>query len=272
MSRGDRGVDFVNIDGGEGGTGAAPMIFADSVALPVPDRVRRGLPPLRRGRPDRRRHLHRRRQARPARQRRRRLRARRRHGQRRPRGDDGDRLHPGAEVPHRPLPHRRRHPEPVANRGLDPTLKSVRARQLRQDAAARPAQGLRGGRRRAPRPDHRRRRRHHRRHSRSARRARPRSTATTPAGAAAGRRGWSREIDGDHGGAGRQPHGRDASAPRPDRLSVDARRAAPVLSWWLGQPRRARRGSRGPRGDVVLATVLRIARIRRVGLLRRRRA
>ncbi len=34
MSRGTRGVDFVNIDGGEGGTGAAPMIFADSVAYP----------------------------------------------------------------------------------------------------------------------------------------------------------------------------------------------------------------------------------------------
>ncbi len=34
MAAGDRGVDFVNIDGGEGGTGAAPMIFADSVAYP----------------------------------------------------------------------------------------------------------------------------------------------------------------------------------------------------------------------------------------------
>jgi glutamate synthase domain-containing protein 2 len=34
MSAGDRGVDFVNIDGGEGGTGAAPMIFSDSVSLP----------------------------------------------------------------------------------------------------------------------------------------------------------------------------------------------------------------------------------------------
>ena len=33
-SGGGRGVDFVNIDGGEGGTGAAPMIFADSVAFP----------------------------------------------------------------------------------------------------------------------------------------------------------------------------------------------------------------------------------------------
>lgn len=34
MAAGGRGVDFVNIDGGEGGTGAAPMIFADSVAYP----------------------------------------------------------------------------------------------------------------------------------------------------------------------------------------------------------------------------------------------
>ncbi|MEZ0094389.1 FMN-binding glutamate synthase family protein [Streptacidiphilus sp. EB129] len=34
MARGDRGVDFVTIDGGEGGTGAAPRMFADSVALP----------------------------------------------------------------------------------------------------------------------------------------------------------------------------------------------------------------------------------------------
>ncbi len=34
MSRRDRGVDFVNIDGGEGGTGAAPLVFADSVSLP----------------------------------------------------------------------------------------------------------------------------------------------------------------------------------------------------------------------------------------------
>ncbi|MET4079011.1 FMN-binding glutamate synthase family protein [Janibacter sp. UYMM211] len=29
-----RGVDFVTVDGGEGGTGAAPLIFTDSVALP----------------------------------------------------------------------------------------------------------------------------------------------------------------------------------------------------------------------------------------------
>ncbi len=34
MADRQRGVDFVNVDGGEGGTGAAPLIFADSVAYP----------------------------------------------------------------------------------------------------------------------------------------------------------------------------------------------------------------------------------------------
>jgi glutamate synthase domain-containing protein 2 len=34
MAGRQRGVDFVNIDGGEGGTGASPMIFADAVAYP----------------------------------------------------------------------------------------------------------------------------------------------------------------------------------------------------------------------------------------------
>jgi glutamate synthase domain-containing protein 2 len=34
MARTDRGVDFVTVDGGEGGTGAAPLIFTDSVSLP----------------------------------------------------------------------------------------------------------------------------------------------------------------------------------------------------------------------------------------------
>jgi glutamate synthase domain-containing protein 2 len=34
MERGDRGVDYVNIDGGEGGTGAGPLVFTDHVALP----------------------------------------------------------------------------------------------------------------------------------------------------------------------------------------------------------------------------------------------
>ncbi|WP_214402752.1 FMN-binding glutamate synthase family protein [Pseudonocardia lacus] len=34
MAGTDRGVDFVTIDGGEGGTGASPLVFTDSVALP----------------------------------------------------------------------------------------------------------------------------------------------------------------------------------------------------------------------------------------------
>jgi glutamate synthase domain-containing protein 2 len=34
MADGDRGVDFVTVDGGEGGTGAAPLVFSDSVSLP----------------------------------------------------------------------------------------------------------------------------------------------------------------------------------------------------------------------------------------------
>ena len=55
-----------------------------------------------------RRGVHRLRQARAPGERRRRVRARRGPGQRRPRGDAGDRLHPGPEVPHRPLPDRRR--------------------------------------------------------------------------------------------------------------------------------------------------------------------
>ncbi|MET0928118.1 MAG: FMN-binding glutamate synthase family protein [Aeromicrobium sp.] len=34
MATEDRGIDFVTVDGGEGGTGASPRIFADSIALP----------------------------------------------------------------------------------------------------------------------------------------------------------------------------------------------------------------------------------------------
>ncbi len=34
MAAGDRGVDFVTVDGGEGGTGAGPLVFNDHVALP----------------------------------------------------------------------------------------------------------------------------------------------------------------------------------------------------------------------------------------------
>lgn len=34
MAHGRRGVDFITIDGGEGGTGAGPLVFADRVAMP----------------------------------------------------------------------------------------------------------------------------------------------------------------------------------------------------------------------------------------------
>ncbi len=34
MESGERGVDYVAVDGGEGGTGAAPLVFTDHVALP----------------------------------------------------------------------------------------------------------------------------------------------------------------------------------------------------------------------------------------------
>ncbi len=34
MATGDRGVDFITVDGGEGGTGAAPLVFSDHIALP----------------------------------------------------------------------------------------------------------------------------------------------------------------------------------------------------------------------------------------------
>jgi glutamate synthase (ferredoxin) len=34
MAPRDRGVDFVTVDGGEGGTGASPLIFTDAVSLP----------------------------------------------------------------------------------------------------------------------------------------------------------------------------------------------------------------------------------------------
>ena len=37
MADGGRGPDFVTVDGGEGGTGAAPLVFSDHVALPFRD-------------------------------------------------------------------------------------------------------------------------------------------------------------------------------------------------------------------------------------------
>lgn len=34
MAKGKRGVDFITIDGGEGGTGAAPLVFSDHISMP----------------------------------------------------------------------------------------------------------------------------------------------------------------------------------------------------------------------------------------------
>jgi glutamate synthase domain-containing protein 2 len=41
MATTKRGVDFVTVDGGEGGTGAAPLVFADHVALPFKQGISR---------------------------------------------------------------------------------------------------------------------------------------------------------------------------------------------------------------------------------------
>ncbi len=50
MARTSRGVDFITIDGGEGGTGAAPLVFADHVALPFQPAIHRVYRGLRRAR------------------------------------------------------------------------------------------------------------------------------------------------------------------------------------------------------------------------------
>ena len=121
------GVDFVTIDGGEGGTGAAPLIFTDSVSVPFQLGFARVYSLFARAGAARAGRVHGRRQARPARQRDRRLRARLRHGECGPRGDARDRLHPGAEVPHRHL-SRRASPRRTPGWPADwcPALKSVR--------------------------------------------------------------------------------------------------------------------------------------------------
>ncbi len=54
-SQNGRGVDFINIDGGEGGTGAAPLVFADSVAYPFRIALHPGLLAVRASGADRRR-------------------------------------------------------------------------------------------------------------------------------------------------------------------------------------------------------------------------
>src|SRR5690606_28606874 len=84
------------------------------------------------------------RQGRPGRQRRGRLRARRGHDRDRPGGDARHRLHPGAAVPRRPLPHRRGHPEHLADAGAGPDPEVRPVRQLRPCPAPRAAEDVRG--------------------------------------------------------------------------------------------------------------------------------
>ena len=179
MADGDRGVDFVTIDGGEGGTGASPLIFADAVSLPF----RLGFARVYASSP--RRGLH----------------------------EDVTFIGAGKlGLPDNAVVafalgvdmvnvareamlavgciqaqkcHTDECPTGVATqnpwlaRGLDPELQGGARGQLRQDAAARPAQGLRGLRRRAPRPDRARRRGDPRRPQRRPARS-TRSTATRP--------------------------------------------------------------------------------------------
>ena len=120
MASTGRGPDFIAVDGGEGGTGAGPLTFTDHVALPFRAGFAEVYQTFRRGRPAPRRRVRGLGQAR--------IRPRghdghghgRRSDQRRPGGHDGRRLHPGPALPHRPLPHRGGHPEPVAGPGPGP--------------------------------------------------------------------------------------------------------------------------------------------------------
>ena len=127
--------DFIIVDGAEGGTGAAPMEYADHVGTPLTEglmTVHNALVGV--GLRDRD-------QARRQRQGRDRLghrqaaRAGRRLHQRRAGDDDGRRLHPVAGVPSEHVPGRRRHAGPEAGTG---------ARRAGQDPARPPLPGGRG--------------------------------------------------------------------------------------------------------------------------------
>ncbi len=106
--------DFIVVDGAEGGTGAAPLEFTDHVGVPLQEGlllVHNTLVGI---------GLRERDQDRRERQDHHRLRHRAHAGDRRGLGELGarlhvrGRLHPGAELPYRPLPDRRRHAGPGA--------------------------------------------------------------------------------------------------------------------------------------------------------------
>ena len=121
--------DFIVVDGGEGGTGAAPLEFTDHVGAPLREGADAGA-----------QHAGRHQPARPDLDRRvgqdhHRLRHRAHHRPRRRLVQFGARLHvraglhPGADLPHRPLPDRRHHAGPEAH------ARAGRARQGRARAA-----------------------------------------------------------------------------------------------------------------------------------------
>ena len=139
MARTGTGVDFVTVDGGEGGTGAAPLVFSDHVALPFKWALPAGLPGVRRARPAPRRGVHRLRQAGHPRERAAGVGHGLRHDQRRPNRHVLHRLHPGPALPHRPLPLRRRHPVTVAAARPRPGPEVGALRQLSRHPALRTA-------------------------------------------------------------------------------------------------------------------------------------
>jgi hypothetical protein len=131
MASGTRGVDGITIDGGEGGTG--PRRWCSPTTSPCRSaRPSRGLPRLRRARAARADRLGALGQGRPARPRAAGDGDGRRPAARRPRADAVDRLHPGQEVPHRPLPHRRRDPVGLALARPGPDAQGGPLRELRQ--------------------------------------------------------------------------------------------------------------------------------------------
>ena len=101
--------DFITVDGGEGGTGAAPLEFSDSVGTPLNEGlsfVHNALVGV--GLRDEMR-AHRLGQGQHRLPDRHQGRARRRHVQRGARDDVRARLHPGAALQHQPVSDRRRH-------------------------------------------------------------------------------------------------------------------------------------------------------------------
>ena len=144
------GPDFVTIDGGEGGTGAAPLSFSDHVSLPFRwgfTRVYRTF--AERGVADRTVFVGSG-QPRAARDRAGGHGPRLRPGQRRSHRHVLHRVHPGPALPHRPLPDGRRHPEPPPHPRSRPRPQVRPLRQLPGVAALRAAAPLAGLRRGPP--------------------------------------------------------------------------------------------------------------------------